>query len=57
MNRGDRREAIFADDDDRHRFLQTLGEACVSADKGGGAIQEPSPAHENIRTPKRVTTN
>jgi hypothetical protein len=28
MNRGDRREAIFADDDDRHRFLKTLGEAC-----------------------------
>jgi hypothetical protein len=28
MNRGDRREAIFADDQDRHRFLDTLGEAC-----------------------------
>ena len=28
MNRGDRREAIFADDDDRRRFLETLGEAC-----------------------------
>ena len=28
MNRGDRREAIFADDEDRHRFLETLGEAC-----------------------------
>src|SRR5690242_10836909 len=28
MNRGDRREAIFADDQDRHRFLKTLGEAC-----------------------------
>jgi REP element-mobilizing transposase RayT len=28
MNRGDRREAIFADDDDRRRFLETLGQAC-----------------------------
>jgi putative transposase len=28
MNRGDRREAIFADDEDRERLLQTLGEAC-----------------------------
>src|SRR6267142_1715604 len=28
MNRGDRREDIFADDDDRRRFLQTLGQAC-----------------------------
>ena len=29
MNRGDRREAIFLDDADRKRFLETLGEACV----------------------------
>ena len=28
MNRGDRREDIFEDDQDRHRFLKTLGEAC-----------------------------
>ncbi len=28
MSRGDRREAIFADDQDRERFLATLGEAC-----------------------------
>jgi REP element-mobilizing transposase RayT len=28
MNRGDRREAIFADDADRQRFLETLTEAC-----------------------------
>ncbi len=28
MNRGDRREAIFEDDQDRQRFLSTLGEAC-----------------------------
>ncbi len=28
MNRGDRREDIFRDDEDRRRFLSTLGEAC-----------------------------
>ena len=28
MNRGDQREDIFRDDDDRRRFLSTLGEAC-----------------------------
>src|SRR5580698_3473365 len=29
MNRGDRREAIFEDDQDRQRFLETLTEACA----------------------------
>ena len=29
MNRGDRREAIFQDDEDRQRFVSTLGEACA----------------------------
>ena len=29
MNRGDRREAIYLDDKDRERFLETLGEACA----------------------------
>jgi putative transposase len=28
MARGDRREAIFQDDDDRRMFMRTLGEAC-----------------------------
>jgi REP element-mobilizing transposase RayT len=32
MNRGDRREPIFDDDDDRRRFLQTLAEACEKTD-------------------------
>jgi putative transposase len=31
MNRGDRSEAIFCNDDDRQRFLRTLGEACSKA--------------------------
>lgn len=29
MSRGDRREAIFADDEDRERLLAALGEACA----------------------------
>ncbi|HWU40758.1 MAG TPA: hypothetical protein VN203_24180 [Candidatus Acidoferrum sp.] len=28
MNRGDQREAIFLDDEDRQKLLGTLGEAC-----------------------------
>ena len=28
MNRGNRRERIFADDQDRRRLLETLAEAC-----------------------------
>jgi REP element-mobilizing transposase RayT len=28
MSRGDHREAIFRDDEDRQTFLRTLGEAC-----------------------------
>ncbi len=31
MSRGDRREEIFLDDEDRRRFLRTLGEACERA--------------------------
>ena len=29
VDRGDRREAIFKDDADRRRFLETLGEVCA----------------------------
>ena len=32
MNRGDQREDIFRDDEDRQRFLSTLGEACGKAE-------------------------
>ena len=43
MNRGDRREPIFVDDEDRKMFLKTLGEALGRGVKGvrrteGGAI-------------------
>ena len=36
MNRGDRRDPIFADDEDRQRFLQTLTDAC---EKTGWQVQ------------------
>ena len=32
LNRGDRREDIFLDDEDRCRFVQTLAEACEKTD-------------------------
>jgi REP element-mobilizing transposase RayT len=32
MNRGDRRDRIFRDDDDRELFLETLHEACLKTD-------------------------
>jgi putative transposase len=35
MNRGDRRERIFKDNEDRHRFLKTLAETC---DKTGWQV-------------------
>ena len=37
MNRGDRREAIFRNDEDRKLFLSTLVEACG---KTGWQVQE-----------------
>ena len=37
INRGDRQEAIFKDDADWQRFLETLGEACTSLWPGTGA--------------------
>lgn len=36
MSRGDRREAIFEDDRDRRRFLETLQEGC---EKTGWQVQ------------------
>jgi hypothetical protein len=36
MNRGDRGEPISRDDEDRQRFIRTLGEACGNAGRNGG---------------------
>ena len=52
MNRGDRREAIFRDDADRRRFLETLAEACA---KTGWQIHAaclmPNHFHLVVETP------
>ena len=32
MNRGDQRDDIFRDDEDRQKFLSTLGEACAKTE-------------------------
>jgi REP element-mobilizing transposase RayT len=53
MNRRDRREAIFADDADRERWLQTLTEAC---EKTGWEVHAycvmRNPFHLVIETPQ-----
>jgi REP element-mobilizing transposase RayT len=53
MNRGDRREPIFRDDEDRKRFLATLGEACA---KTGWQVHAlclmPNHFHLVVETPQ-----
>jgi hypothetical protein len=52
MNRGDRREAIFEDDEDRERLLQTLAQA-------GQVLRVASPSYQGItphRTANKPTT-
>ena len=36
MNRGDQREGIFPDDQDRQKFVSTLGEACAKTEWQAG---------------------
>jgi REP element-mobilizing transposase RayT len=53
MNRGDRRERIFVDDEDRQRFVDTLGEACA---KTGWQVHAyvlmPNHFHVVVETPQ-----
>jgi len=53
MNRGDRREPIFQDDQDRQRFVETLAEACA---KTGWQVQAlclmPNHFHLVVETPQ-----
>jgi REP element-mobilizing transposase RayT len=53
INRGDRREAIFEDDEDRRNFLKTLGESC---DKTGWQVHAlclmSNHFHLVVETPK-----
>jgi len=55
INRGDRREPIFKDDEDRRRFLATLGEACAKTDWQVHAFcLMPNHFHLVSRRPKRT---
>ncbi len=53
MNRGDHREPIFKDDEDREAFLVTLGEVC---EKTGWQVQAlclmPNHFHLVLETPQ-----
>src|SRR5438477_10925666 len=53
MNRGDRREAIFQDDQDRKRFVETLADACA---KTGWEVHAyvlmPNHFHLVVETPQ-----
>ena len=53
MNRGDRQEPIFKDDEDRQRFLDTLGETCA---KTGWRVHAyclmPNHFHLVVETPQ-----
>src|SRR5579871_3778557 len=53
MNRGDRREPVFKDDQDRELFLQTLGQACA---KTGWQVHAyclmPNHFHLVVETPQ-----
>jgi len=53
LNRGDRREAIFRDEEDRRRFVATLGEACA---KTGWQVHAlclmPNHFHLVVETPQ-----
>jgi REP element-mobilizing transposase RayT len=53
MNRGDRREPIFLDDQDRRRFMDTLGEACgKTAWQAHAWCLMPNHFHLVIETPQ-----
>lgn len=53
MSRGDRRERIFEDDEDRRLFLQTLGEACVRTGWEVAAyVLMGNHFHLHLRTPE-----
>jgi REP element-mobilizing transposase RayT len=53
MNRGDRREPIFRDDQDRERFIGTLGEACGKTDwQVHACCLMPNHFHLVVETPR-----
>lgn len=46
MSRGDRREAIFADDSDRAQFIETLGQTCAKTPGRGISDERAKPSNE-----------
>src|SRR6266513_3072948 len=53
MNRGDHREAIFRDDEDRHLFMSTLSQTCEKTDWQVHAYcLMPNHFHLVVETPK-----
>ena len=53
LNRGDRREAIFRDDTDRGRFLETLGEVCAKTGwQVHACVLMPNHFHLVVETPQ-----
>ena len=54
MNRGDQREDIFQDDEDRQRFLSTLGEACAKTGwQMGREMERLGWAEEELRARRK----
>jgi hypothetical protein len=49
MARGNRRDAIFHDDDDRRFFLATLSEACANLVAGMSWLQNTATCCHNVR--------
>ena len=47
MNRGDQLEDVFRDDEDRQKFLSTLGEACAKTAWLVSEMAVPSSATNN----------
>jgi REP element-mobilizing transposase RayT len=55
LDRGNRREAIFRDDGDRRRFLETLGEACARTGwRVHAFVLMSNHYHFMIETPQRA---
>ena len=54
MNRGDQREDIFRDDQDRQKFLCTLGEACAKTEwQPGKEIERLGWEEEQLRAHRK----
>ena len=54
MNRGDQREDIFRDDQDRQKFVSTLGEACAKTEwQAGKEIERLGWGEDQLRARRK----